>query len=57
MNVTEDFLEFLEDGCLAIEVWGHRRSGFLELTQATGGTPVVGEEAEARARVKTFPER
>ena len=56
MNVTEEFLEFLEDGCLAVEVWGHRRSGFHELTLATGGVPPGGEEVEGK-RAKTFPER
>ena len=28
VEVTEDFLEYIEDGALAVEVWGHRRSGF-----------------------------
>ncbi|XP_065769223.1 kinesin-like protein KIF13A isoform X5 [Muntiacus reevesi] len=27
VNVTEEFLEFISDGALAIEVWGHRCSG------------------------------
>ena len=27
MNVTEEFLEFISDGALAIEVWGHRCAG------------------------------
>lgn len=26
VEVTEEFLEMLEDGALAVEVWGHRRS-------------------------------
>uniref|UniRef100_A0A2K6ESM5 Kinesin family member 13A n=1 Tax=Propithecus coquereli TaxID=379532 RepID=A0A2K6ESM5_PROCO len=27
VNVTEEFLEFISDGALAIEVWGHRCAG------------------------------
>ncbi|XP_041844315.1 kinesin-like protein KIF13A isoform X3 [Melanotaenia boesemani] len=27
VNVTDDFLEFISDGALAIEVWGHRCAG------------------------------
>lgn len=27
MTVTEEFLEFISDGALAIEVWGHRCAG------------------------------
>lgn len=27
VNVTEEFLEFISEGALAIEVWGHRCSG------------------------------
>lgn len=27
VNVTEEFLEFIADGALAIEVWGHRCAG------------------------------
>lgn len=27
MTVTEELLEFLSDGALAIEVWGHRCAG------------------------------
>uniref|UniRef100_A0A670ISX5 Kinesin family member 13A n=1 Tax=Podarcis muralis TaxID=64176 RepID=A0A670ISX5_PODMU len=27
VNVTEEFLEFIQDGALAIEVWGHRCAG------------------------------
>lgn len=28
VEVTEDFLEYIGDGALPVEVWGHRRSGF-----------------------------
>lgn len=27
VHVTEEFLEFISDGALAIEVWGHRCAG------------------------------
>lgn len=27
VNVTDEFLEFISDGALAIEVWGHRCAG------------------------------
>lgn len=27
MHVTDEFLEFISDGSLAIEVWGHRCVG------------------------------
>lgn len=27
MHVTEEFLEFISDGALSIEVWGHRCAG------------------------------
>lgn len=27
VQVTEEFLEFISDGALAIEVWGHRCAG------------------------------
>ena len=30
VEVTEEFLDYIEEGALAIEVWGHRRSGFID---------------------------
>jgi len=27
VHVTDEFLEFISDGALAIEVWGHRCAG------------------------------
>ena len=50
VEVTEDFLEFLETGVLAVEVWGHRRSGF-EMNSLAGS-----EDPEGR-RPKSFMER
>lgn len=29
MEVTDDFLDYCSDCSLAIEVWGHRSTGFL----------------------------
>lgn len=28
VDVTEEFLDYISNGALAVEVWGHRRSGF-----------------------------
>jgi len=50
VEVTEDFLEFLETGVLAVEVWGHRKSGF-EMNSLAGS-----EDPEGR-RPKSFMER
>ena len=36
VEVTEDFLDYIEDGALAVEVWGHRRSGFLDASPESG---------------------
>ncbi len=52
VEVTEEFLDYLEEGALAVEVWGHRRSGFNELTAG----PAAPEEANIH-RHKSFPER
>ena len=52
VEVTEDFLEYLETGVLAVEVWGHRRSGFIETGLVSGPDDAV----EGR-RPKSFLER
>lgn len=31
IDVTEEFLRFIDSGTLAVEVWGHRRSRFMEM--------------------------
>ena len=49
VEVTDEFLEFIEEGALAVEVWGHRRSGF--------DLHVPGSEEGEGKRLKTFPER
>ena len=48
--MNEELLEFIEDGTLAVEVWGHRRSGFLDLN-------MPGSEEGEGKRPKSFPER
>ena len=52
MDVSEEFLDFIEECTLAVEVWGHRRSGFHDL--AAG--PIATEDSDLR-RPKSFPER
>ena len=47
IEVTEEFLDFLDEGVLSVEVWGHRRSGFSENGAALG----------ADDKSKTFSER
>ena len=37
VEVTEDFLDYVQDGALAVEVWGHRRSGFIDNVPADAG--------------------
>ena len=49
MEVTEEFLEYLEEGVLAVEVWGHRRSGFLDPGGVAGG--------DDEKKTKSFPDR
>ncbi len=53
IEVTEDFLSFIDECALAVEVWGHRRSGFLDMGMGAGaeGDPVEGK------RHKSFPEK
>ena len=55
LEVTEEFITFIDNGALAVEVWGHRRSGFLDVP---GGVGVIteGEGAEGK-RQKSFPEK
>ncbi|KAJ3598073.1 hypothetical protein NHX12_001587 [Muraenolepis orangiensis] len=43
VRVTEDFLEFISDGALAIEVWGHRCAG-------TGRSPWQLDALQAKNR-------
>lgn len=56
IEVTEEFLSFIDEGTLAVEVWGHRRSGFLDVPGVTMGGAEGGDSNEAR-RQKSFPEK
>ena len=53
VDVTEELLEFIDNGTLSVEVWGHRRSGFMEMQNVTSTT---GDDADVK-RPKTLPER
>ncbi|KAM6453880.1 kinesin-like protein KIF13A isoform 5-T5 [Liasis olivaceus] len=48
VNVTEEFLEFIADGALAIEVWGHR---------CAGNGSSVWEVDSLRAKSRTLRDR
>ena len=30
VDVTEELLEFIDNGTISVEVWGHRSGGFIE---------------------------
>lgn len=51
-DISEEFLDFIEDGALSVEVWGHRRSGFPDMISPS----LASEESEQR-REKSFPEK
>ena len=51
VEVMEDFLNHVEEGVLGVEVWGHRRSGFMDLQMPTGDPENEGK------RQKSFPEK
>ncbi|XP_067393709.1 kinesin-like protein KIF13A isoform X4 [Emydura macquarii macquarii] len=48
MNVTEEFLEFISEGALAIEVWGHR---------CTGNGSSIWEVDSLHAKTRTLRDR
>ncbi|XP_043823417.1 kinesin-like protein KIF13A isoform X2 [Dromiciops gliroides] len=48
VNVTEEFLEFISDGALAIEVWGHR---------CTGNGRSIWEVDSLHAKTRTLQDR
>lgn len=48
VNVTEEFLEFISDGALAIEVWGHR---------CTGNGSSIWEVDSLHAKTRTLHDR
>ncbi|XP_065186816.1 kinesin-like protein KIF13B isoform X2 [Sycon ciliatum] len=57
--VNEDFMAYIQADCLAIEVWGHRSSGFGDgLTAAAPpGGEVIAAEQLVSSRTKTLQER
>ena len=52
VDVTEELLEFIDNGALSVEVWGHRRSGFMEAQNAV----TAGDDSEVK-RNKSLPEQ
>lgn len=48
VNVTEEFLEFISEGALAIEVWGHR---------CTGNGSSIWEVDSLHAKTRTLHDR
>ena len=52
IDVSEELLEFIDNGTLAVEVWGHRRSGFMEMQSIAS----PGDESDTK-RPKTLPEQ
>ena len=55
IDVSEEFLQLIDNGALAVEVWGHRRSGFMDMGVGLGGG-AEGEAGEGK-RQKSFPEK
>lgn len=53
IDVSEQFIQFIANGALAVEVWGHRRSGFLDMGL---GSVAEGESGDGK-RQKSFPEK
>ena len=51
-EVTEELLEFIDNGTLSVEVWGHRRSGFMEMQNPSS----TSDDTDVK-RPKTLPER
>ena len=37
VEVNDEFLDYLQEGALAVEVWGHRRSGFMDNIPSESG--------------------
>ena len=51
LEASEELVELVENGALAVEVWGHRRSGFVDLSAASSS-----DDNDTR-KTKSFPER
>lgn len=58
MHVTDEFLEFISDGALAIEVWGHRCAGngrsLWELDALEAKTQTLRDRSDASHVALTF---
>ena len=52
IDVNEEFLQFIDNGALAVEVWGHRRSGFLDM-----GVGLADGDSGEEKKQKSFPEK
>lgn len=52
VDVTEELLEFIDNGALSVEVWGHRRSGFMEMQNPVA----AGDDSDVK-RTKSLPEQ
>lgn len=52
VDVTEELLEFIDNGALSVEVWGHRRSGFMEMQNMVA----AGDDSDVK-RTKSLPEQ
>ncbi len=50
MDVSEEFLDYVSQGALSVEVWGHRRSGFND-------SSLPGSEEGSDKRPRSFAER
>ena len=53
VDVTEELLEFIDNGTLSVEVWGHRRTGFMEMQN----NPPSSDDDTCIKKLKTLPER
>ena len=52
VDVTEELLEFIDNGSLSVEVWGHRRSHFKEMQN----TVTAGDDSDVK-KAKSLPEQ
>ena len=43
VDVTEELLEFIDNGTLSVEIWGHRSGGFIEGIQNNTSSGDPGE--------------
>lgn len=53
MTVTEEFLEYVQEDALSIEVWGHRSAGFdadSPVEECTGALDVAQKQKSLQER-------